>query len=72
MSPLRKAAQQVSPTGGYCRRDNRVYAECPLGDNWETCSLHRDCLLVVNARLARDAAQPQPTEPDHPLEPPPI
>jgi hypothetical protein len=34
------------PIGEYCRRDNRVYAACPLGNNWESCILHADCLLL--------------------------
>ncbi len=35
------------PIGEYCRRDNRVYAACPLQNNWETCILHGQCLLLA-------------------------
>jgi len=40
------------PTIGYCRRDNRVYAQCPLGDNYESCTIGADCMLCAQLRTA--------------------
>ena len=47
------------PAAGYCRRDNRVYAECPLGDNWESCTLQAECLLLeLTGVVTRAGAAP--------------
>ena len=49
-------------SAAYCRRDNRVYRSCPLAGNWETCTLHCDCLLAGTAGAERmgSAAGPPP------------
>jgi len=45
-------------SAAYCRRDNRVYRSCPLGGNWETCTLNCDCLLAGDAAAASAPATP--------------
>ena len=50
-------------SAAYCRRDNRVYRSCPLGGNWETCTLNCDCLLAgtIGAQRAGGSSGPPPS-----------
>jgi hypothetical protein len=76
MKSFRLIGRSPVPAVGYCRRDNRVYAECPLGDNWDSCSVHADCLLLELTKLDNPLETPQLTsshgssKPDAPEEPP--